>query len=256
MIHFIPMTGKYFFKVFNKKNIFSVSKIMGFIFFYFLIFVASVFLTMSLLIKGEEMTAPNFIGKSLEEAYQEASKQGLYLKKEIGNYLKNFDPLTVIGQTPGNGAKIKKKSFIKVFVTPELIQVTVPDLSGYQFRKSEEILKEIGLKRRNVSYMNINDVPADFVIDQSFPPGAKVSKGSEIDVLVSLGKKDQPLIMPDLIGFKAERVVMFFEDVGMKIAQISQVSYPGLESGIVVKQVPSSGFPIHSKKLISIEVTE
>ena len=239
----------------NKKFL-LLSRIFGLVIFYVLIFVTSVFFTMSFLIKGEEISAPDLVGKSLKEAYEIASKKGVYLKKKRGIFSKDYKPLSVIDQFPKSGTKIKEKSYIIVYVTSELIEVSVPDLSGYDLKKSEEILEESGLKKGYVSYIDADDVPVDFIVSQSYPFGVKVPSGTEVDILVSRGKREKSFIMPDIIGMRAERVLVFFEKKGLKISKITDVSYPGLESGVIIRQFPSSGHWINSKVRIGIEVSE
>ncbi|MCP4216031.1 MAG: PASTA domain-containing protein [bacterium] len=240
-----------------KKKILLLTKLIGFALFYSLILVASVFLTMSILIKGEELKTPDLKGKSLSEAYQIASENGIYLKKVVGNYGRQFKPLTVINQFPLAGVKIKEKSFIKVFITSELVEVIMPELStGYSLKECENILRDSDLRKRFISYMESDKVPVDFVISQSVLPGTRVSSGSQIDLLVSRGPTEKAYIMPDLIEKREENVIHFFENKGLKISQRREISYPGLEPGIIIKQHPDSGFKINTKSRISITVSQ
>ncbi len=240
-----------------KKKLMLLSRIVGVVLFYSLILVASVFLTMSLLIKGEEVPAPNLIGKSLKEAYQIAAQHRVYLRKIEVNYDQNREPLTIINQVPVSGASIKEKSIVKIYVTSELIEVIVPDLSNYGLKEAEEILAKNDLKKRYISYMEVEDVPADFVISHSYPAGARVPRGSAVDILLSRGKREEAFIMPNIIGMKAEKVLAFFESKGLKIAKITDVYYyPGFQPGIVINQYPQSGHKIDSKNSISIEVSK
>lgn len=239
-----------------KKKILFLSKIFGLIFLYCFVLVISVFLTMSLLIKSDELEAPNFKGKSLKEAYELAAKKGIYLKKIEGTYDKNYDPLTVITQMPTAGIRIKEKSYIKVFVSSDVVEIIVPDLVGYTVADSEKLLREQDLKKRYVSYMDARDVPVDYVISQSLPPGILVPSGTEIDILASRGLRRKSYIMPNLIGEEAPAVLSFFENMGLEISKIEKVDYPGLEPDKVVKQHPRSGFRINAKARISIEVSK
>ena len=239
-----------------KKKFLLLSKILGLVLFYLLVLIASVFLTMSALIKGEEIKAPDLKEKSLNEAYKIAIETGVYLKPITGNYGRQFKPLTVINQFPAPGVKIKEKSFIQVFITSELVEVIMPDLSGYSLRESEKILRENDLRKRYVSYMDARDVPVDSVIAQSIPTGARVPSDSEVDILVGRGRRSKSYIMPDIIGKQADMVVYYFESKGLKISKITKVPYEGLEPDIVIRQFPSSGFRINSKARIRIEVSE
>ncbi len=241
---------------FMKKKFLFILKILSFAFLYSAIFIVSVFFTMSILIKGKEIKAPNFVGKTLNDSYKIASQKNVRLKKIMGNYNKNYEPLTVIDQFPCYGVTIKEKSFVKVFVNSETSEVIVPDLTGYTLKNCKNMLKDNDLRKGYLSYIDADYIPVDFIIAQSYTAGTRILGGSKVDLLVSKGRKSRSYIMPDLIGKQAEKVVFFFESKGLKISKITQVPYHGLESGIIIKQFPSSGFRINSKNLISIQVSE
>lgn len=243
-------------KLMLKQKALLLSKILGFVMLYSAVLVVSIFLTMSLLIKGEELVAPDFTGMNLKEAALVAKKNGIYLKKIVGNYDRNYKPLTVINQSPVKGVRIKEKSFIKVFVSSDIVEVIVPDLTGYNLTDCEKILAENDLKKRYVSYMDALDVPVDFVISQSYPPGARVHAGTEIDILISRGNRNNSYIMPDIIGRYVDEVRSYFNTLGLKISRETKVEYPGLEANKVIKQYPKSGYRINARARISIEVSK
>jgi serine/threonine-protein kinase len=244
------------FKKVLKEKAILLSKIFGFILLYSSVLVISVFLTMSMLIKGEELEAPDLTGKSLKEAADIAGKHGIYLKKIVGNYDRNYKPLTVINQSPVPGVRIKEKSFIKIFVSSDVVEVIVPDLSGYNLADCEKMLRENDLKKRYVSYMDAKDVPVDFVISQSYPAAARVPAGTEIDILISRGQRSKSYIMPDIIGKQVEDVRIYFDTLGLSVSRETKVAYPGLDPNRVIKQHPLSGYRINAKARISIEVSE
>lgn len=239
-----------------KKKFLLLPKIIGWMIFYSLILVSSILLTMNYLIKGKEVKAPNFFGKSLNEAYAMAKEHGIYLKKISGRFDKRYKPLTVIDQFPGPGVRVKEKSFVKIFITSEVLEIRVPDLAGYSLRECEKILKDNDLRKGYVSYMNAEDVPLDFIIDQSFPAGSKVPQSTEVDLLVSQGRRETSYMMPDLIGMRSEDVVYLFESQGLRITNINKTSYPRLEPDIVTNQIPAPGFRINARARITIEVNE
>ncbi|MCU0285586.1 MAG: PASTA domain-containing protein [Acidobacteria bacterium] len=238
-----------------KKKALLVSKIVGYFLFYLTVFVASIFITMSVLIKSEEIKAPDLRGKTLNEAYKIAAENGLYIKKETGNYGKQYKLLTVINQFPAPGVQVKEKSFIKVFIPEEVEEIVMPQLVGSSLKDSETILKDNNLKKRFVSYMEVQDVPVDVVISQSITAGAKVPGSSEVDILVSRGGRTPSYIMPDIIGKRVGPVENYFNARGLRIAEKVRVSYP-VQPGIIVGQTPSSGFQINEKARIRIEVSE
>jgi serine/threonine-protein kinase len=240
-----------------KKKFLLLAKIGGLILFYSVALVLSVFFTMKILIKGKELVAPNFIDMNITEAHAAAAQNKIYLKEIVGNYDRNYKPLTVINQLPTPGVRIKEKSFIKVFVTSDVVEVLVPDLTGYNLNDCEKLLRDNDLRKRYVSYMDAADAPVDFVISQSLPAGARVPSGTEVDILISRGTRETSYIMPDLIGKNTPYVAAYFENLGLKIARVTRVKYPGLDRpDVVIKQFPLSGYRINTKARISIEVSK
>jgi len=238
-----------------KRKLVVVAKYLGIVAFYGMLLGVSTFVTMSLLIKGDEVVAPSLVGKSLGEAYEIAATRGIHLKKVVGYYDTHYDPLTIIDQSPSAGTRVKEHSFVKVFVTSEMVEVIMPDLAGQSLKEIETTLRESDLRKRYVSYMESREVPVDFLISQSYPAGARIPSGSGVDILISKGYPEQSFIMPDLIGKDIEMVRVFFEQKGLKISKIQDIPYPGLKPGIIIKQFPSSGFRINSKNLINLQVS-
>ena len=231
-------------------------RILGIAAVYSLVFAASVFLTMSLLIKGDELTTPDLIGKTVKSAYEVAAQRGLYLKKVIGDFGSGYLPGTVVNQSPASGTKVKTKSIVKIFIPLDLAQIIIPDLTGHSLRDSENILKKNKLKKGHISYIAARDVLLDLVVSQSHPSGSRIAENSAVDILVPRGPESPSYIMPDLIGKEASKVLVFFESKGLKLSKIEEVSYFGLNPGIVLKQHPSPGFEISSKNQIGIQVSK
>jgi beta-lactam-binding protein with PASTA domain len=239
----------------NKKML-LIGKIAGIVLTYFLVFFLAVYFTVSLLVKGDEITAPNLIGKSLADAYTIAAKKGIILKKVIGDFGAAYPPNTVVNQFPVPDSGVKEKSVLKIFVASELGQTVVPELTGKSQKECDDLLRNSKLKKGHVAFISSRDVPLDDVIGQSVPVASRVAVGSAIDLLISKGGESLSYIMPDLIGKQADKVVVFFETQGLKISKIEEVAYFGLKPGIILKQFPSAGFEISAKNLIGIQVSK
>lgn len=239
----------------NKKMV-LVGKIAGIVLGYFLIFFLAVFSTVSLLVKGDEVMAPDLLGKPLGEAYALAAKKGIYLKKVVGDFGGAYVSNTVVNQFPAPGTGVKVKSVVKIFVASEVGQTVVPMLASLSQKECEALLKKSKLKKGHSAFITAADVIPDSVISQAPPAGSRVGEGSAVDLLISKGGESNSFVMPDLIGQEAVKVLVFFENQGLKISKIEEVSYFGLKPGIILKQFPSPGFEISSKNLIGIQVSK
>jgi len=239
----------------NKKVVLA-GKIAGIAIGYFLVFFLAVFSTVSLLVKGDEVKAPDLLGKSLQEAYAIAARKGIYLKKVVGDFGNTYIPNTVVNQFPAPETSVKVKSIVKIFVATEVWQTVVPRLVALGQKECETLLKKSKLKKGHTAFISAADVMPDCVISQSAPAGSRVAEGSAIDLLISKGAESRSFIMPDLIGQEAVKVVVFFETQGLKISKIEEVPYFGLKPGIILKQFPSPGFEISARNLIGIQVSK
>jgi beta-lactam-binding protein with PASTA domain len=239
----------------NKKML-LIGKIAGIVFLYFLVFFLSVYFTVSLLVKGDEINAPDLIGKSLTEAYAIAAKKGIILKKVIGDFGSAYAPNTVVSQFPVPASGVKEKSVLKIFVASEVGQTVVPELVAKNQKECDVRLKNSKLKKGHVAFISNRDIPLDNVIGQSVPAASRVAVGAAIDLLISKGSESLSFVMPDLIGRQADKVLVFFETQGLKISKIEEVAYFGLKPGIILKQFPAPGFEISAKNLIGIQVSK
>jgi beta-lactam-binding protein with PASTA domain len=238
------------------KKVMLIGKIIGIVFLYFLVFSISVYFTVRILVKGDEINAPDLIGKSLTEAYTIAAKKGIILKKVVGDFGLAYPPNSVVNQFPAPDSGVKEKSVLKIFVASEVGQTVVPELISKSQKDCDALLKNSKLKKGHIAFISSSEMPLDDVIAQSMPAASRVAVGSAIDLLVSKGGESLSFIMPDLIGKQADKVLVFFEGEGLKISKIEEVAYFGLKPGIILKQFPSPGFEISAKNLIGIQVSK
>lgn len=238
------------------KRLVAISKGIAVGGFYFLVFVASVFLTMTLLIKGDEVEVPNFTGKPLTEAYQIAARQGLVLRKEPAPSATGVVPFTVVGQYPVAGERIKEKTPVKIYVATEVNEVQIPDLVGETLKNCEGILSTARLHKGSVAAMFYAAAPDGTVIAQSPAAGTAVGESTGIDLLVSRGVERPSYLMPDLIGKEAAKVVPALETYGFAVGHIEEVAYFGLRPGVILKQFPLPGGEVGPRNQITLQVSK
>ena len=221
-----------------------------------LVFVVSIYITMSYLIKGKELVTPNWVGQTVQSAFESSRKVNIHLQPIEGSRLTEGVPFVITRQFPEAGVRIKRFGYVKVYYTPRPDKVLMPDVRGRVFDEAVKALAEIGIKKGSISYMDSDDFPVDYVIGQGVLPGSALNRGEEVNILVSRGVKPYSYVMPDFIGLELSAVEAFLQEHGLKIANIESIDYPGLEAGVIVKQYPLSGFRINAKNLISLGVSQ
>ena len=94
--------------------------------------------------------------------------------------------------------------------------------------------------------------PAGTIVAQD-PPAQ--SRAPRVSLLVNDGEPEASYLMPDVIGTTAGRVVEILRRQGFRVTLGTDVSYPGVPPGVVVRQTPQAGYQIESGAPIVLEVS-
>jgi beta-lactam-binding protein with PASTA domain len=83
----------------------------------------------------------------------------------------------------------------------------------------------------------------------------RVGPGAGVSLLVNRGERGASYVMPDLIGVSGDRAAKILRDQGFRVAVVGSMPYPGVASGVVLRQSPQAGFQIAPGEPISLEVS-
>ncbi len=141
------------------------------------------------------ITVPNWVGKPISQVLSDASDLGL----KIDRVNENSDQVAendVISTEPPPGTQIEKGRTVTVHVSSGKQQVTVPSLRGQTRDEARGSLEANGLSLGNVDQQYDPTVASGSVISSSPPAGDPVSKGSSVDIILSLGPTPSPTPSP------------------------------------------------------------
>ena len=83
----------------------------------------------------------------------------------------------------------------------------------------------------------------------------EVPPGTEIDLLINTTPQDKFWVMPSLMSRNVGLIRRFCTAHGLRLGQVHEVSYPGLASGMVLRQYPPAGSPLSRSDIISVWVS-
>ena len=138
--------------------------------------------------RGEEVTVPDFKGKTVKKAKEKAKKLGLLIKVKKEKYSDSVKKGRIISQTPKADTSCEKGTVVDVVKSKGIEQVKVPDVIGETESKAKKSLKKAKLK---VEVIKDYSSSTEFgrVISQSEAAGNKVDKGLTIIITISLGAR-------------------------------------------------------------------
>jgi serine/threonine-protein kinase len=209
--------------------------------------------SMRVALKAREVQVPDLTNRSAAEATAIANDLGLTLKVDETHRIDpKIGPGRVVAQDPPIGSTTRRQRSLKVWLSAGHRVTTVPALGGEQERSAQLRLAQDGLTVASVSEIRSADAPAGVVLAQE--PPAKAS-GTQVSLLVNRGEADAAYVMPDLIGVNGDRVAEILRARGFRVAVVASTPYPGVASGVVIRQSPQGGFQIAPGEPISLEVS-
>ncbi len=210
---------------------------------------------MRIALKTREVTVPELQGKSVNEASALLAGADLNLHVEEGRRIDPKVPADhILSQEPQAGLSTRRDRSVKVWVSAGPRATVVPSLVGESERAARIRIQQEGLEEAGTAAIRSSEAeyPRETVVAQMPPPK---STGSRVALLVNRGERGETYVMPDLIGVNGDRVADVLRASGFRIAVVGDHPYPGVPSGIVLRQSPQAGFEIARGETISLEVS-
>lgn len=210
---------------------------------------------MRIALKTREVTVPDLQGKSVNEASTLLAEADLDLQVEEGRRLDPKIPAGhILSQEPQAGLNTRRDRSVRVWVSAGPRTTVIPALVGESARVAELRLRQDGLEMAALAEIRSSEAQyaRDTVVAQTPPPK---STGTRVALLVNRGERGETYVMPDLIGVNGDRAADVLRSAGFRIAVVGDHPYPGVPSGIVLRQSPQAGFEIARGDTISLEVS-
>jgi eukaryotic-like serine/threonine-protein kinase len=141
----------------------------------------------------EQVTVPDVVGSTLDDARAELERAGLAVdvaREETGE----AEPDTVLSQDPAAATEVEKGSTVTLTVAREIEKVTVPEVVGLDQAQASERLSGAGLtvdvQREPVDRPSDDDK----VLSQAPAGGREVERGEEVTITVG---RFEPDLDPD-----------------------------------------------------------
>jgi serine/threonine-protein kinase len=216
----------------------------------FVLFAAA---SMRLALRAREVQIPDLTNHSANEATAIASRLGLSIHVDATRRLDTKIPAgSVLTQDPAPGTTARAQRSVRVWLSAGPRAAIVPALNGQTERSAQLRLAQDGLAVAAISEIRSEAYPSDVIVAQD--PAANTA-GTRVALLVNRGEQSASYVMPDLIGVSGERAAGILREHGFRVAVVGSTPYPGVASGIVLRQSPQAGFQIGPGEPISIEVS-
>lgn len=210
--------------------------------------------SMRYLIVGEEAVVPQLVGLTQAQAEELLKARGLYVAVKTSRYDEEARENVILGQEPQPGDRLKVHKRVHVVISRGSRKLTVPDLAGLTLAQARVRINEADLEMGPLVSARSSHMVEGAIVTHDPPAGVEYFKGSPVTLLVSAGPEEIAFVMPDLIGRNVDDVMMFLQDAGLRLGDIHDEDYEGVEPGTITQQEPKAGGRVAAQDIISLSV--
>lgn len=198
---------------------------------------------------------PDLRGETVEDATARLTNLGLLVDEEpVAD--DEIEPGRVAGTDPGAGAEVSDGDTVTLLVSGGPADVEVPRVIDLTEADARSAIEGAGLEVGEVTTETSPVIEAGVVMNQSPGPGELVTRGSDVDIVVSAGT--DVLIVPDVVG-KAENVALAeLAEAGFQVGQIRIEQRPSADvlEGFVIETDPIAGEGVPVDGFVTVVVSE
>ena len=165
-------------------------------------------------VKSTEILVPNLIGKDYWQAVDSLGNMGLKPDDIIQEANSNEPKGQVITQDPPASFSIKPHHKVKITVSVGTDLSPVPSVIGKSIDAAYETLQSAGYQVKTSARVHSPIYLPDIVIAQSPSENSKYQMNTEINLLVSKGRKAQNIQLPDLTNQPLNERIIHTSRVG------------------------------------------
>lgn len=214
------------------------------------------YITMIILIKGEEVKVPSVVGIKFEQGSEVCSSFGLILKEKSRRFDDAVPEDHIIYQEPSANDFVKKGRRVLVLVSKGSKMTSVPDFYLQPLTRVNVVIANSGLAVGNVAKVYSENISANKIVTQNPAPQQLVKKGTIVSLLVSKGGSISYYLMPDLVGKKIKSAKKILSRIGIEKVKLYLKKNDKLSNEIVLAQNPVENSIVNSETDVEIEVND
>jgi serine/threonine-protein kinase len=216
-----------------------------------LLALAAIALGAYLVLRPQEATVPNVIGRKSATASQMLQNDGFEVSV---NRVTNADVEAdrVFGQSPRPGETADEGSTVTINVSDGPGQVAVPSVTGLASSEAQAQLRAAGLDPE-VEQVFSDTVKKGQVVETSPAAGTTVERGTKVTVRVSRGK--ERVEVPDVTGETEDNARSALEGAGLRVGKVTEEE-SAEEPGTVTAQTPEAGANVAKGTSVALTVAK
>jgi len=205
-------------------------------------------------LRSSAVKVPNVQGMDGPHAFTILHENGLLAREQEGVFDARVPVGRIARQRPSAGLEVKRSTVVLLFPSQGSAAQDVRDLTGLPLSLAEAELEADGLRAGRQCRID-EQADAVIVVAHVPPAGARVAPNSEVALLVNAVPRRKRYVMPDFVGIDETIAARVIRALGFRLADLQQVPYPALRSGVVLRQDPLAGGPVSEAAVVGLWVS-
>ena len=185
----------------------------------------------------EDLEVPTVVNLTEEQAVNQLEKRGF--RANISRYAESdeYEKGKVMSQDPEASIRAKKGTIVNLVISSGR-EIKVPELKNMNLSQAEETLKDLGLKVGTTSTDYSNTVDKDLVIRQEPVAGSAVQSGTEVNLVISVGKEDttENIKVGNYIGIAEQDAIAAARKNHLRVRNVDYQHSSNVQKGLVMSQ--------------------
>ena len=185
-----------------------------------------------------KVRVPNVVNQTLNDAEIMIQEKDMLIQIVDQVESDTIPKGAVLSQNIPYGTEVKGGMVLEVTISGGVGQVYMPDVVGLSKEKAEQELKDLGLFVKTDTAES--EIKKEYICAQQYKYGEAVDKGSEVNLTVSLGKKEydnsKKTEVPNVVGEKWDDARKMASDKRIYIYKSDIKNSDTVEKDIVMKQ--------------------
>ncbi len=203
---------------------------------------------------------PSVVSDEYAQGEVRINEAGLLMEIKGKEESENIPEDLVLTQDVNSGSIVAENTIVGVTVSAGVIMQSVPDVVGTDGEEALSKLESMGFVVKTEEKYD-DTIAEGYVCSQSLEAKSSVRSGSEILLVISLGKdsenitEDTKTEIPDLTGMQFEDSLALAKEMGFAVKVSSQRYSKEYEEGQIIEQSPKAGTEISSSEVVSLVVS-
>ncbi len=204
--------------------------------------------------RGGTVIVPDFRGKHIVEVMK-TKPTGLEVVRRDEKFDDRYAKDHVIAQFPEPGTVVKPGKQVLLSISLGLQKVNVPELIGNSLREVDVALMNAQLAVGDRAYIFSDKIAPDRVVGQSPLPSEEYGVNKDVDLLISLGRRPEVLVLPNLAGVSLEEAKSRLKAWGLNFGRIYSRPDAGREKFQIISTSPSPYSQLRRGEVVSLLVS-